>query len=365
MVRAALQQQWDCVFANDIDPMKCDVYRQNWGSEALRENDIARISDADLRQQIDLYWASSPCQDFSLAGKGLGLDGHRSGIFSIWADKVSKAVEAGFGPRIIAFENVVGLLTRNSGKDFAHVLERLNRIGYVVGAMEIDARYFLPQSRPRIFVIAVRSDVDMKGLHQAQGNGLFHSKKLQNFVNSMPDANAKNWVWWRHPIVKPDVMSLMNVIDGEPNTSNLSPESITRLLGMMSGPNQRRVMEARKTGHLEIGALYKRGRPDQYGKIRQRAEVRFDGVAGCLRTPSGGSSRQTLLFVKGNETQARLLSSKELSRLMGLNDSFVMPARYNSAYKVAGDGVAVPIVSYLNEHIFLPILRAAKVRVAA
>ena len=48
-----------------------------------------------------------------------------------------------------------------------------------------------------------------------------------------------------------------------------------------------------------VGAVYRRTRPDENGIKRQRAEVRFDDVAGCLRTPAGGSSRQIILVVEG------------------------------------------------------------------
>ncbi len=155
MVRAALQTRWDCVLANDIDPMKCTVYAQNWGNDTLVQGDVAALPDGLLRQPIDLYWASSPCQDFSLAGKGRGLSGARSGVFAHWADKITPAIEAGFAPRIIAFENVVGLVSRNAGADLNTVLTRFVRLGYKVGALEIDARRFLPQSRPRLFVVCV------------------------------------------------------------------------------------------------------------------------------------------------------------------------------------------------------------------
>jgi len=93
--------------------------------------------------------------------------------------------------------------------------------------------------------------------------------------------------------------------------------------------------------------------------VRQRAEVRFDGVAGCLRTPAGGSSRQTVLLVHGNQIKARLLSRREVARLMGLPASYRMPERYNDAYRIAGDGVVVPIVKYLDEHVFQPVLLKA------
>jgi DNA (cytosine-5)-methyltransferase 1 len=89
----------------------------------------------------------------------------------------------------------------------------------------------------------------------------------------------------------------------------------------------------------------------------QRAEVRFDDVAGCLRTPGGGSSRQTLLVVHGDFVRSRLLSPREAARLMGLPDTYKLPGRYNDAYHLAGDGLVVPAVSFLSEHLLEPLAR--------
>jgi DNA (cytosine-5)-methyltransferase 1 len=88
----------------------------------------------------------------------------------------------------------------------------------------------------------------------------------------------------------------------------------------------------------------------------QRAEVRFD-IAGCLRTPAGGSSRQTLLIATPEgEVRARLLSAREAARLMGLPEDYRLPARYNAAYKLAGDGVAVPVARWIAERMVAPLL---------
>ena len=358
MVRAGLGASWDCAFANDIDAMKCSVYAQNWGAKHLIERDIAALDIEPLLQPIDLYWASSPCQDFSLAGKGRGLKGARSGMFMEWARLIGQADKNGFAPRIIAFENVTGLMTRNGGRDLRAVLETLVGLGYRVGALEIDAAKFLPQSRPRLFIIGVRQGVAVGGLAMKAPSGVFHTDKIVNFAAKLPKAIAQHWVWWAHETPAPRRSSLRKIVDETPNTDWLNAADVTRLLSMMSEPSQARVFQARVSGKTEIGMLYKRGRPDESGLNRQRAEIRFDGLAGCLRTPAGGSSRQTIMFIKGNETRARLLSSKEVARLMGLSDRFKMPERYNQAYQVAGDGVAVPIVSYLNRTLFQPILEA-------
>lgn len=365
MVRAGLGSGWTCAFANDIDPMKCSVYGRNWGREGLIEGDIARLDADPLAQEIDLYWASSPCQDFSLAGKGRGLGGARSGMFMEWARLIGQAAERGFAPRIIAFENVTGLMTRNQGRDLRAVLETLIGLGYRVGALEIDAARFLPQSRPRLFIIGVQQDVMVDGLTETGPKGVFHSAKVVGFHKRLPREIARNWVWWAHEAPTSRRATLRKIVDKTPDTEWLPEADVTRLLDMMSEPSQSRVQKARRSGRTEIGMLYKRGRPNADGSNRQRAEVRFDGLAGCLRTPAGGSSRQTIMFVKGNETRARLLSSKEVARLMGLGDRYKMPERYNQAYQVAGDGVAVPIVRYLDETLFQPLLRAARQRAVA
>ncbi|PMZ12166.1 DNA (cytosine-5-)-methyltransferase, partial [Pseudomonas sp. FW306-02-F02-AA] len=76
-----------------------------------------------------------------------------------------------------------------------------------------------------------------------------------------------------------------------------------------------------------IGAVYKRTRFEG-GKKVQRAEVRFD-LAGCLRTPGGGSSRQTILVVERGKVRTRLISARETARLMGLPEAYRLPERYN------------------------------------
>jgi DNA (cytosine-5)-methyltransferase 1 len=107
---------------------------------------------------------------------------------------------------------------------------------------------------------------------------------------------------------------------------------------------------------LMVGSLYKRTRPDHRGGRAQRAEIRFDDIAGCLRTPNGGSSRQTIMLVNGNKVKSRLLSPRETARLMGLPDSYVLPANYNEAYHLTGDGVAVPVVRHLAQHLIEPLI---------
>ncbi|EFW11226.1 putative site-specific DNA methylase, partial [Serratia symbiotica str. Tucson] len=120
--------------------------------------------------------------------------------------------------------------------------------------------------------------------------------------------------------------------------------------------NLLKVQSAQKSGKRIVGGLYKRTRMNDNGEKVQRAEVRFDGIAGCLRTPAGGSSRQSILVVEGDKISSHLLSPREAARLMGLPDTYKLPHNYNDAYHIAGDGVVVPVVRHLARFIFEPVL---------
>jgi len=127
---------------------------------------------------------------------------------------------------------------------------------------------------------------------------------------------------------------------------------------MMSETNLAKVETAKRQRHRIVGTVYKRTRKDDNGAKVQRAEVRFDDVAGCLRTPAGGSSRQFVVVVDGESVRSRLISSRETARLMGLPDEYVLPDNYYEAYHLTGDGVVVPVVRHLAAHILEPLLSA-------
>ncbi len=159
--RARASPEWTCLFANDFDARKGASYAANWGADHLRVGDIHDLSAADLPGHADLAWASFPCQDLSLAGAGAGLGGARSGAFFGFARLIEALAQERRAPKLLAVENVVGLLTASGGADFVALCQALQKLGYRFGALTMDAAHFTPQSRPRLFVVAVRSDAPM------------------------------------------------------------------------------------------------------------------------------------------------------------------------------------------------------------
>lgn len=153
MARLGLGPQWRCEFANDISPLKATAYKQNFDGldDAFTCCDINDLDSSQLPGRADLVWGSFPCQDLSLAGEGRGLDGSRSGLVWKLLDICEQLRHSGRGPKIIALENVPGLLNSRKGQDFYDILDALRRPGYFFGVLTMDAIHFLPQSRPRIF----------------------------------------------------------------------------------------------------------------------------------------------------------------------------------------------------------------------
>lgn len=367
MARAGLGPKWRCLFANDFDHKKSRVYRDNWGGAELKTADVGALSTRDVPGVADLAWASFPCQDLSLAGGGAGLKGDRSGTFWPFWNLMKGLMEENRAPRLIVLENVCGALTSHNGKDFATICGGFQQAGYAVGGMVLDAALFVPQSRPRLFVVGVHPDMTVP--RELTGDGAsvpWHTRALRTAYEKLPARTARMWKWWTLPLPPRRKANLEDLIEEAPASTSWFSAAATRdLLSLMSELNRTKVENAKREGRRIVGGVYRRTRPDASGRKVQRAEIRFDDMSGCLRTPAGGSSRQVILVVDGRSVKARLISSRETARLMGLPDEYRLPENYNEAYHLTGDGVVVPVVRHLAEHILEPILDAPRWRTMA
>ena len=224
----------------------------------------------------------------------------------------------------------------------------------------INASHFVPQSRPRVFFIAVRKDEAIPGSLVAPGpQPGWHPAALTNAHAGMTPKAKRNWVWWDIGMPAPRTLTFSDLVEDIPTGVRWHTAAHTHyLLDLMTPLNRQKVARAMNSGRRTVGTIYRRTRPDENGTKRQRAEVRFDDIAGCLRTPAGGSSRQTILVVEGKTVRSQLLSPREAARLMGLSDAYRLPERYNDAYHVCGDGVCVPVVRHLAARLLEPLLKA-------
>ena len=355
MARAGLGEGWRGLLANDFDALKARVYRDNWGGDILREGDVWRLEAADLPGQADLAWASSPCQDFSLAGSRAGLTGGRSSAFWGFWRLMEALAHEDRPPRVLVLENVGGLLSSKGGADFADLCGALAKAGYSLGAVELDASAFTPQSRPRVFVVACRGRPPATLAGAAPGFG--HTPAVRRAQASLPSSLRRSWIWWRLPAPAARNMNLRDLLEPDAAVAWRTPAQTRRLMDQASPAHRARLAEAAAMDGRAVAAAFRRIRIEGGRKV-QRAELRLDGLAGCLRTPGGGSSRQLLVVAEGEQVRSRLLTPREGARLMGLPEDYRLPPTATAAFQVIGDGVAVPVVRHLARALLEPLCAA-------
>jgi DNA (cytosine-5)-methyltransferase 1 len=353
LARQGLEGLFSPNFANDIDPAKCAGYRLNFPGTPLHEGDIWNLRPGDLPPAA-LAWASFPCQDLSLAGARRGLNAPRSGAFWGFWNLLEGLAELERAPATLALENVPGLLSSHGGRDFSSLIATLAEGGYRVGAVMADAALFSPQSRQRLFIIAHRGRLP-QGLVRGDADPVFHPQALRSTVEALPMDLRLAWTWWRlpHPPARnTDLASLLE--RSPPEDVWRSYAAVRKLMGQMSPLHRARVDAALADGSWKAGAVFRRTRTEN-GRRIQRAEVRYDGLAGCLRTPAGGSSKQLLIVTEGGEARLRPLLAVEAARLMGCSGDYTLPKGETAALKMLGDGVCVPVVRWIGEHLLHPL----------
>jgi DNA (cytosine-5)-methyltransferase 1 len=355
LARLGLSGQFDVAWANDLDAMKCRAWRENFGAHGLIEDDVANIQLDQLPQRPALAWASFPCQDLSLAGDRAGLKGRRSGTLFAFMARLAELRERGDPPEVVVLENVKGLLSSNNGKDLAAIFRALQDLGYAAGCLEMDAACFLPQSRPRVFIIAVRQGVEIPAALLSRDNRpcVFQTPAILKAQAALP--GALNWF---APSPAQPSTSLADILDPTDNAW-WDANKLATFNKQLSKAHRERLEAIMGTQGRHIGTMYRRIRRKS-GEKQQRAEIRFDGKVGCLRTPAGGSSRQFWLVVEGDTLNIRPINPREAIRLMGVPDTYLLPKGTLAGLKIAGDGVAVPVVAWLSEKLLAPLLAYAR-----
>lgn len=340
---------WQILFANDIDEQKKAMYSANFpnAERHFLLADIHKIPATKI-PTVALATASFPCNDLSLAGAREGLDGENSSAFWGFINIIRNM--KGRRPPLLLIENVTGFLTSNEGRDFEDAMLALNDLGYAVDPIILDASRFVPQSRQRLFVVCVKQNpTAAEEIHEHFFQSRTRPKALADFIFSHPDIN---WRIRRLPEPPIGQKKLDDVLEALPKDAEewWSADRTLYLLNQMS-PKHRAIADKMIAGrNSSYGTVFRRVRNE-----RSMAELRTDGIAGCLRTPRGGSGRQILFKAGKGEYHVRLLTPRECARLMGADD-FKIKATTNQALFGFGDAVCVPAVRWITENYLNPVL---------
>ncbi|MBT2365398.1 DNA cytosine methyltransferase [Streptomyces sp. ISL-10] len=346
MEAAGLKVTW----ANDLSADKHDMYLRNFGQNVASHYKLADIKSIaenprayEVPRNLSVAWASFPCTDLSLAGGRKGLAGKHSGTFWNFVTILEKL--GADRPPVVALENVNGFATSHKGEDLRAAIRALNGLGYSVDVVTLDARSWVPQSRPRLFLVGAlevpeQTQFLSRFLRPRWLDGIFADAALRTHQASLPappEHRNSGWTsivddvplsdprWW-------DNQRMMKF------NSELSPVQIKKIAEISST-------------RVAYRTAYRRTRDG-----KPAWEIRADDIAGCLRTAGGGSSKQAVVRIQeGQPLRARWMTSVEYARLMGA-DGYVLPERPSQAVMGFGDAVCVNTVQWLTESYLIPLL---------
>lgn len=308
---------------SEIDKYASAVLKYHWPN-TKNYGDITKINWSEV-PDFDLLTGGSPCQDLSIAGKRVGLEGARSGLFYEYMRCVKEK-----RPKYFIWENVKGALSSNKGFDFAAVINEMAEAGYSIWWQVLNAKDFgVPQNRERIFVVGFRDGSPREIFFEREKNTITSTtEKLSEPISNCLRTNYSN---------------------GHSN------ETYIRRLNNPTHSNNRLYSE--------------------------------DGISPSLNTAQGGNrqpkiARQPLKFldrnqknIEGNyaftvdsmntggvkiDSRIRRLTPTECERLMGLPDNWTAKGIMNDKeveisdsqrYKLCGNGVVVNVVEEIIKNL--------------
>lgn len=361
LARMGLEQAgFQIGWANDIERSKAEMYQAQFGdpddldtatdpdkSPHYFLGDVSRVKGEHMPEDIRVAWASSPCVDVSLAGARLGMKGERSSMFYQFT-RVVREMRKDARPDVIVLENVVGLATSHGGEDLAAAISEMNSLDYSVDVLTLDARWFVPQSRPRLFLVGVR--MKKAPASEPRGNPTLRPDWLRA---PFDDDSLKTHEAKLPEIPKTVVGGLSTIVDADADEW-WDAERTQKFLDSLSDVQTKRLAALQeKTAGPAYRTAYRRTR-----KGVPMWEIRADDIAGCLRTARGGSSKQALVEVSADDLRVRWMTSVEYARLMGAaNFNLKDIKRASQALFGFGDAVCVPVVSWLAENYLMPLVQ--------
>lgn len=339
---------WLCAYANDVNRDKHRLYKAFHGPAPYFHLADVRATEAVLERlgaPPMLATASFPCKDLSTAGRYQGFAGKESSTLFGFTEVLRRL--GARRPPLVMLENVPGFLTAREGGDFARVAREFASLGYRLDVLQVDAARFVPQSRPRVFVVGRSADAFPRlGDSANAGESDARPKRLLNLVKRVPIATG--WDLAPLPALPQRAINLEDVICTDDEQEWWPRPEVVRHIAMMHEPHRELVRAAYKKDSYLLATVYRRIREG-----RQRAEVRFDGLAGCLRTLSGGSSRQIVLVAGRGKVRMRAMIHLEYARLQGYERPLPME-RTNKLLSAFGDAVCVPAISWVDRHLLSP-----------
>ncbi|MCB1169033.1 MAG: DNA (cytosine-5-)-methyltransferase [Leptospiraceae bacterium] len=281
-----------CVFSSEIDAFSRKTYAANFGDEPA--GDIREVQAKDVPDH-EILAAGFPCQPFSIAGVSKkGSLGREHGFKDMTQGTLFfdiARILAEKEPAMVFLENVKNLKSHDKGRTFSIVLSTLQELGYTVFHSVLDARYYVPQHRERIYLIG------------------FHRKSFEKIpFFRFPQPSDQ---------IPPRLASILDPDDSVPANYTISD----RLWQW----------------HQDYAEKH-RGKGNGFG-------FGLVGPEDTARTLSARYYKDgSEILIRQKEKNPRRLTPRECARLMGFPDDFQIPVSDTQAYRQFGNSVVMPLV---------------------
>lgn len=188
-----------------------DKVKQYYLAHKLSHN-LGDVSLLDKLPYVDIICHTSPCQDYSVAGKGAGGD-EGSGTRSSLMYESLRLIETS-KPKYVLWENVAAVLSAKHKHNFIKYLERLSELGYENMFDLLNAKnYGLPQNRLRIFCVSRKID-NLENTDVTDVSYHSENKQVQNIMNEIRgNENIRLWKSFKFPDKIPLTTRLKDILE--------------------------------------------------------------------------------------------------------------------------------------------------------
>lgn len=292
----------ECVFGSEINKFAAETYKINFGDDIL--NDITQVNEADVPDH-DILLAGFPCQNFSISGKQLGFNEARGTLFFDVA-RIIKEKQ----PNAFLLENVKNLQTHDKGKTFTVIINTLEQdLNYHIYYKVINALKFVPQNRPRIFIVGFRENLSFS----------------EDFGYTDPKDGD-------YPVLETILQDPIDI-----------PEDIWISEQYLRGLKKHRARHEAKGNGFGYRILDR----------QKHAYTLVCGGMGRERNLVPETLHENSWEKEGdsirlrNHEGLRNLTPRECARLQGFPESYILPKYKTRAYKQISNSVAIPVIKYI------------------
>jgi DNA (cytosine-5)-methyltransferase 1 len=351
--------EFKLVYAIDIDPWATATAKANHPLAIIETNDIRKVSPEAVGKKIggkvvDVIMGGPPCQGFSSLRpyRSSPIKDERNDLYMIFASFVNF-----FRPKVVVMENVVGLLTYDSGQILDCILNRFESIGYNVDWKILNAaNYGVPQKRERFIMIASQKNKILfpTTTHYFSGKVVGHKDKdrFMPVNQNNPKALTVNDAISDLPSLSRGQQAFE--YDREPLTSYQRDRRLgsTKLTLHNAANHNNKMIEVMKHAGKNINHIPKNLINSGFSSCYSRLNGNEPSTTITVKFRSPASSKCI------HPTQNRTITPREAARIQSFDDSFIFKGSItqicnqigNAVPPLLGRSIAGSVLKLLSEH---------------